>query len=208
MTHANRSASRIKWIPALALAVAAVASGSAAADCASIQSGTLLNSEGETITTGFDSWGYNYGAHSFNGTYCDAYRDAAWCQDYREDELQMKWNDAWLSSSDCDGDEYLDRHLGYPTYIGSGAWLTNHMSGWVYDNNGKKRKWTYFIKIVAAESNDELVQGVWYRDGVEVGPAIWGEFIIVEEVSNDPTAGLHGIQYKSPVGPGLGNLAD
>lgn len=41
----------------------------------------------------------------------------------------MKWNDAWLSNKDCNGDGLLDRHLGYLTYIGSGAWLTNHQSG-------------------------------------------------------------------------------
>jgi len=98
----------------------------------------------------------------------------------------------------------LDRHFGYDTYIGSGAWLTNHMSGWV-DVNGKKRKWTDFVKIVAVDEGDELVNGVWYRNGSEVGPEIWGQFAITEEVYNDPSEGAHGILYKSPVGPGFGN---
>jgi hypothetical protein len=195
-------------VPALVLVIASAASGTASADCLSIQSGALINDQGEPISTGFDAWGFNYGAHLFNGTYCDANQDAAWCQEYREDELQMKWNDAWLSSRDCDGDAKLDRHLGYASYIGSGAWLTNHQSGWVQDASGKRRKWTYFIKIVAAQSDDELIDGMWYRAGVEVGPKIWDEFIIVQEIYNDPTAGAHGILYKSPVGPGLGNLAD
>ena len=36
--------------------------------------------------------------------------------------------------------------------LGSGAWLTNHQSGKA-EVNGKLRKWTYFIKIVAAPSD-------------------------------------------------------
>ena len=97
--------------------------------CTTIQSGELVNSYGETLTTGYDEWGYNYQAMMFNGLYCDAYRDAAWCQDWAEDRLMMKWNAAWLSNVDCDGDGLLDRHYGFDSYIGSGAWLTNHMSG-------------------------------------------------------------------------------
>jgi opacity protein-like surface antigen len=79
-------------------------------DCTTIQDGTLLTSDGQVITTGYDQWGYNYQAHLFNGYYCDAYRDADWCQPYRDDQLSMKWNDAWLSNKDCDGDGLLDRH--------------------------------------------------------------------------------------------------
>jgi len=216
MADMKRPSLKNNWLPVLALAVAPVLSGAALAECVTIQSGTLVNSSGETISPGFDMWGYNYGAHMFNGTYCDAYRDAAWCQPYKDIEVLMKWNDAWLSSSDCDGDGLLDRHLGYSTYIGSGAWETNHQSGWVPDANGRNRKWTYFVKIVAADEGDERVRmnelnsqgeyGYWERAGVILGPIIWNEFAVVEEVYNDPTAGAHGVLYKSPVGPGLGNL--
>ena len=80
--------------------------------CTTIQDGTLLTSDGSNIETGFDQWGYNYQAHLFNGMYCDAYRDAAWCQPYKDDDLAMKWNDAWLGNEDCDGDGLLDRHYG------------------------------------------------------------------------------------------------
>ena len=38
-----------------------------------------------------------YQAHLFNGMYCDAYRDAEWCQPYKDVNLMMKWNDARLS---------------------------------------------------------------------------------------------------------------
>ncbi len=49
------------------------------AGCTTIQEGTLLTSAGDVIYPGYDQWGYNYQAYMFNGTYCDAYRDAAWC---------------------------------------------------------------------------------------------------------------------------------
>jgi len=105
--------------------------------CTTIQSGELLNSVGDVITTGYDQWGYNYQALMFNGGYCDSYRNAAWCQDYKDIDLIMKWNEGWLSNKDCDDDTLLDRHFGYLSYIGSGAWLTNHMSG-SYDNENNK----------------------------------------------------------------------
>ncbi len=176
--------------------------------CTSIQSGELLNSSAEVITTGFDTWGYNYQAELFNGKYCDAYRDAAWCQPYKEDNLSMKWNDAWLSNNDCNGDGLLDRHYGYTSYIGSGAWLTNHQSGEYEGEDGETCKWNYFVKIVAAPSDAVLDSGVWYTaDGVEIGPVIWNEFATVQEVSNDTCGGSHGVAYKSLFHSGLGNWA-
>ena len=173
-------------------------------DCTTIQDGTLLTSDGRVITTGYDEWGYNYQAHIFNGGYCDSYRDAAWCHPYRDVHLSMKWNDAWLSNKDCDGDGLLDRHYGFDSYIGSGAWLTNHQSG-EYEEGGKTCKWNYFVKIVAAPADAEVKDGFWYTaDGTEIGPVIWGAFAIVQEVENDPCAGIHGLQYKA-ARPGLGN---
>ncbi len=183
--------------------------GEAQADtCTTIQSGTLLRSDGLPITTGYDEWGYNYQAHMFNGTYCDAYRDAAWCQPYKEDELIMKWNDAWLSNKDCDGDRLLDRHYGFDSYRGSGAWLTNHMAGVYEGDNGETCKWTYFVKIVAAPADATLINGVWYAaDGAEIGPVIWGEFAIIQQVSNDPCWGDHGVIYNAPAPTGFGFYA-
>ncbi len=174
-------------------------------DCTTIQDGTLLTSAGVVITTGYDVWGYNYQAHMFNGFYCDSYRDAAWCQDYKYVKLIMKWNDAWLSNQDCDGDGLLDRHYGYTSYIGSGAWLTNHQSGEYEDVDGNICKWTYFSKIVAAPADATLSYGIWYTaGGTEIGPAIWGEFAIIQEVYNSPCEGFHGVQYRSPDHPGFG----
>lgn len=176
-----------------------------AQDCTTIQDGTLLTSGGDVITPGYDQWGYNYQARMFNGGYCDSYRDAAWCQAYKDVDLLMKWNAGWLDNKDCNDDNLLDRHFGDASYIGSGAWLTNHQSGKV-EVNGKMRKWTYFVKIVAAPDDATAVDGYWYLDGIELGPVIWGQFAIVQQVSNDPSAGEHGILYKSPHGPGFGHI--
>lgn len=172
--------------------------------CTTIQSGLLKTSAGEVITPGFDQWGYNYQAQLFNGKYCDAYRNAAWCQPYKEDNLSMKWNEAWLSNMDCTGDGLLDRHYGLPSYRGSGAWLTNHQSG-EYELDGQTETWNYFVKIVAAPADATLSGGVWYSaQGAEIGPSIWGEFAIVQEIYNDTGSSDHGVLYKSPAAPGFG----
>jgi hypothetical protein len=172
--------------------------------CTKIKSGELLASDGSVIETGYDKWGYNYQAHMFNGKYCDAYRDAAWCQQYKDDNLRMNWNDDWLANSDCDGDGLLDRHYWHPTYIGSGAWLTNHQNG-EYVQDGEICRWNYFVKIVAVPTDAENVDGVWYlADGTELGPVIWSQFAIIQQVENDPCAGLKGIRYNSPSPTGFG----
>jgi hypothetical protein len=182
---------------------------SAQGTCATIQSGTLFESDGVTpLETGYNKWGYNYQARLFNGKYCDAYKDAAWCQDWAEDDLAMKWNDAWLSNKDCDGDGKLDRHFGFASYIGSGAWLTNHQKGVYLDLKGKKQRWNYFVKIVAAPADATLTAGIWYAaDGTEIGPSIWGEFAVIQEVYNDTGTGDHGVSYLSPHKAGLGGFS-
>lgn len=174
--------------------------------CATIQSGNILASDGSVIGVGYDQWGYNYQAHLFNGKYCDAYRDAAWCQPYKEDDLAMKWNDAWISNKDCDEDGLLDRHFGFPSYIGSGAWLTNHMKGEYVGENGETCRWNEFVKIIAAPADATSANGMWYdKDGTEIGQVIWGEFALIQDIYNDTCSGDHGVLYKSPLRAGLGN---
>lgn len=175
--------------------------------CTTIQEGILLTSDGEVIYPGYDEWGYNYQGRIFNGYYCDAYRDAAWCQEYKDVKLNMKWNDAWLSNKDCDGDGLLDRHYGFDSYIGSGAWVTNHQSGTYMGDDGKECEWIYFVKIVAAPADAKLVGGIWYdAAGNEIGEAIWGEFAVIQSVYNDPCSGATGLEYLSPIGPGFGKF--
>ncbi|OGG88564.1 hypothetical protein A2592_02370 [Candidatus Kaiserbacteria bacterium RIFOXYD1_FULL_42_15] len=189
------------------MAFASMASaGNPHTNVTTIQDGILLDSEGNFLSVGYNTWGYNYQAHLFNGKYCDSYRDAAWCQDYKNDSLTMKWNDAWLANTDADGDGLLDRHFGYSSYIGSGAWLTNHISG-EYVQDGKTYRWSEFYKIVAAPADAYVDGGFWYdANGGEIGEVIWGQFAMTEYIYNDSGTGDHGVVYKSPTGPGLGNL--
>ena len=173
-------------------------------ECTTIASGELTASDGSVIKTGYDEYGYNYQARIYNGRHCDYDRIPG--GEYCDVELIMKWNDAWLSNQDCDGDGKLDRHLGYDTYIGSGAWLTNHQKGEYIDDNGNTCSWNYFVKIVAVPADAYLEDGIWYSaNGTEIGATIWGQFAIIQEVENDPCAGLHGLQYISPDHAGLGN---
>lgn len=184
------------------------------------------------LKVGYDIFGYNYQAHLFVGSYANVYlgRDGfppycgddeayaqrlldeayttnpygKWYWPYRDVWLNMKWNDAWLSNKDCDGDGSLDRHYGFISYIGSGAWETNHMRG--EDENGK---WTYFTKIVAVPADAYVVDVgtdpdepilIWFTaDGIEIGPDIWGQFATIMEVES----GI-GAYYVSPSGPGFG----
>lgn len=167
--------------------------------CTTIQSGELLDSSGEVIMTGYNkSNGYNYQSHIVNYTYSDGWK------------LVMKWNDAWLSNQDCDGDGELDRPLdedGNQYYFGSGAWLTNHWTLAYTDEEGNDCVYDEFIKIVALPTDAELSNGYWYTvDGVEIGESIWGQFAIIQYIVNDPCGGTQGIQYNSPDHPGLGNL--
>lgn len=190
---------------------------------------------GEPLKVGYDIYGYNYQAHMFNGYYANVYlgRDGfppyegddtayaarltaedyttdpngTWYWPYRDVNLEMKWNDAWLSNKDCDQDGLLDRYYGFISYIGSGAWETNHQAG-SYEENGKTYKWNYFVKIIAVPADATLDGGIWYAaDGTEIGPSIWGSFAIIQQVYNDTGTGEHGIEYLSPAGPGFGKYA-
>src|SRR5680860_1678202 len=69
-----------------------------------IQSGTLVDSSGNTITTGYDDWGYNYQAHVFNGLY-ENYSRPATVVTVGDENLVMKWSDNWLSNVDFSGDK-------------------------------------------------------------------------------------------------------
>jgi hypothetical protein len=124
-----------------------------------------------------------------------------WAWPYRDVDLIMKWNEAWLSNKDQDNDGFLDRHYGFDSYIGSGAWITNHQTG-KYDDG---TKWNYFVKIVAAPTSGYKEGGFWYSaDGTEIGPVIWGSFAIIEQIDNDPIMGNHGVSYVSDYASGFG----
>ncbi len=188
-------------------------------ECTTIQNSVLVYAdghylEGQPLEPGYDVYGYNYQARMFQGSYANAYlgrpgaayppytgddeayladnptAEGHWTWPYRNEVLEMKWNDAWLSNRDCDGDGVLDRHLGFAGYGSSGAWLTNHQWG---------EESPYFVKIVAAPAGAYVDAGMWHTtDGNEIGPVIWGDFAIIQEQGGGwPT-------YRSPAGPGLG----
>ena len=172
-------------------AVEAVASSAHAdgARCARIVEGTITTTAGETISLGFDEYGYNYQARYFHGSYCDAARGGACDPAYADVRLTMKWNDAWLSNRDCDGDDLLDRHTGFASYRGSDAWLTNDMRG-SYELDGARCYYRQRTVYVAAPLDAELVDDVWYDgDGEELGPMIWNDFIVFERRLHDPCGG-------------------
>ncbi|MFH1210900.1 MAG: hypothetical protein V1645_03205 [archaeon] len=202
-----------KILLVIAILVVATFSVAAKQQCTTIQDGGLVDSAGNPISVGYDQFGYNYQAHMFNGRYCDY--DRVIGGDFCDVNLMMKWNDAWLSNKDCSGDGKLDRHYGFDSYIGSGAWLTNHDTGVNEDGS----TWTYFVKIIAVPADATLREGseggVWYAaDGTEIGPEIWGQFAVIQQVvTGNPPASFIAYDgwplpgdYKSPAGPGLGNL--
>jgi len=187
----------------LVMAIAAPVMAAKPDKCTTIQDGTLVDSYGEPLVLGYDQYGYNYQAHMFNGRYCDY--DRVIGGDYCDVNLVMKWNDAWLSNKSCGDDLLLDRHYGYDSYIGSGAWCTNHQSGSYLGDDSKMHKWIWFVKIVAVPEDAEKDGEFWYTaDGTQIGTVIWGSFAEIQSVYNDPYGGFHGIEYLSPAGPGLG----
>lgn len=202
-----------------------------AAVCNTLTDGTIYYSAGhysagQPIPLGYDAYGYNYQAHQFSGSYANVYLGGAgyppylgdddayvadnpavvshWAWTYRSTQVLMKWNDAWIANTDCDADGKLDRHYGYVSYIGSGAWETNHQ--WdSYIDGDNTYTWNYFTKIVAVPEDATKDAGIWYNsDAGEIGPDIWGEFAQIMTVYNDTGTGDHGIEYLSPVGPGFG----
>lgn len=226
---------------ALLLAAALTAlPASAPAQCVAIQSGQLLYQpghylEGQPITTGVNPYGYNYQAHTFSGSYFNAYAgrdglppwdgddvayvaansgaESHWAWEYRFVDAAMKWNDAWLSNKDCNGDGLLDRpdDVG-GTYVGSGAWLTNHNSWTVTLANGKQFHAGEFIKIVAlpggavvAGPTDPIfLEETVYLNGRKLGPQIWGDFAVIQYVVSDKDAGISGVLLKSELAAGFG----
>lgn len=160
--------------------------------CATIQGGTITDTAGNPISVGYDEFGYNYQAHMFNGTFDSSDRtiDGMYggSPDGADDALAMKWSNAWLANVDCDDDGLLDRGLVDGTVGGiSMGWLTNHVNGDYFDVDGNVQHYTDFVKIV------------WTGPG----SPLWGQYTIIEEVFNDPAAGLTGL-YTKIGAPGLG----
>jgi len=203
--------------------------------CSSIQSGDVLYPSGhllagESISTSFDMYGYNYQAHMFKGLYANLYLGEGGYPPYdgndyyfddkpeltqpgsyfmtyywnnRKDEVNMTWNDTWQSNKDCDGDGSLDTSQNT---IGSGAWENFHLKGSYEDENGKICKWEQLTKIVAIPTDANLIDGYWYdTEGNEIGQDFYGRWAITQNILNNPCGEENGVQYKSPFRVGFGN---
>ncbi len=169
-----------------ALVVAGAGAADSSQSCTTIGSGLLEDSLGNTLTLGYDAYGYAYQAHAFNGTYdsVDRNLDGTYygsTGDFVDDHLQLKWSDDWLSNVDCDGDGKLDRGSSGISL----GWLTNHVVGDYVDGAGAAQHYTDFVKIV------------W----VGPGGSLWGQYEVLQEVYND--TGSDQYRFKA-ASPGLG----
>jgi len=165
------------------------------AQCAKIKDGTIIDSAGNPVSLGYDKYGYNYQAHMFNGLYENYSRPTDPVTE-SDTNLIMKWSDDWLSNMDCTGDGKFDRGgAGSTTGISKG-WLTNHMEGDYLGDDGEMHHYTYFVKIVwVGPAPPAPEPDPW------AGKRIWGQYAIIEEVSNDPYAGFHGVDRSKLVNP-------
>ncbi len=135
---------------------------------------------------GFDQYGYNDVAHIFNGTgssWCLAGGQAASCMGaYSNDNLIMKWNEAWDA---CNANGYDN-----PAFC-AGAWTTNEWNGMMPD--GSQSNWHYKMIWVgsAAEASPYWIAG---------GYSIWGNYEVIQDFGFDPS-GHYKYAYTRP---GLG----
>jgi hypothetical protein len=171
----------------------------AAAACTKIQSGALTDVKGNVISVGYDKYGYNYQAHSFNGLYANYSRPDT-VATVGTENLVMKWSDDWLANVDCNGDGKLDRGLTGTTSTGTSmGWLTNHLEGDYLGSDGDMHHYTYFVKI-AYDNGQACLAGAT--------TCIWGLYTIIEELQND-LFGEYGGRIKfvnKLTGPGLGQF--
>ena len=142
------------------------------------------------LAGGFDEFGYNDVAHIFNGKasgWCLAGGQSADCMGiYTNDNLIMKWNEAW---DECNAHGYDD-----PTYC-AGAWTSNEWNG--MNPDGSQSVWHY--KMIWVGSAGE--SSIYWMPG---GYSIWGNYEVIQDFGFDPT-GHYWYAHARPNGYGLGN---
>jgi len=140
---------------------------------------------------GFDEFGYNDNARLFNGT-CKSWHMGkfgsteagaeAYCGDYSNDQLVMKWNAEW-DRGNAEG-------WSNPPY---NAWENNEWNGAFPGGSGEV--WHYKIVWVGnCIANPLLVP-----DG---GYCIWGQFAVIMDQGVTPTGHLW-LTHASPTGYGF-----
>jgi hypothetical protein len=176
------------------------------------------------LMTGYDPYGYNFKAHMFHGLYPNTYLAEIGFPPFDGDteaysaanpdavlvlpdvHIIVKWNDAYLSNRDCDGDGKLDEHRAFPSYVGSGAWVTNYMSR-RYSQEGKSCHWSYFIRVVAVPADAYSDGSMWYsEEGTEIGMDVGMGLALIQDVYRDPCQGYHGVSNLSPAVRGWENI--
>lgn len=170
--------------------------------CATIQGGTIIDHNGDIITTGFNDEGYNYQAKTYSG---EIFPDTSpgWY-------LKWEWNDAYLSTQDCDDDHRLDIANGEDSYRGTGAWTTTKWTQKYTDGEGNQCIVSQFTKFVAVPVGAYAIEGIFYAaDGSEIGQVVnspgFEDFAKIQLIWNDPCNGKNGVDYKAPGPVGLGN---
>ena len=170
--------------------------------CTTIQDGTIVDEDGMTIQPGFNQSGYNYQAKTYSGEMLP--------DEYPGWHLNWKWNDAFLSTQDCDGDGYLDIANGQESYRGSGAWTTTKWTTTYTDTEGNQCEVSQFTKYIAVPI-DATSDGIFFSEanGEVIGQVVDAEdfedFAEVQLIWNDPCQGINRVDYKAPGPVGLGN---
>ena len=170
--------------------------------CAKIQDGTIVDYRGEVIPLGVDDLGYNYQAKRYNGEMFPILAPG-WI-------LDQKWNTAFRSTEDCDGDNRLDYANGEENYRGTGAWTTTTWSRTYINDDEKTCKVSQFSKYIAVPKNATSDGINFYdEDGSIIGQVVNAEgfedFALIQRIWNEPCAGINGVDYKAPGPVGLGN---
>ena len=171
-------------------------------DCATIKDGTIVDENGTIITMGFNEDGYNYQAKRYSG---EMFPDTSpgWF-------LEWNWNEAYLATIDCDGDNRLDYANGQDNYRGTGAWTTTKWTKTYISNEGKACRVSQFTKYIAVPE-DATSDGEYFynSDKSVIGQVVNSEgfedFAKIQLIWNDPCQGINGVDYKAPGPVGLGN---
>ncbi len=147
----------------------------------------MLNSVTVDPGTGFDQFGYNYNARIFVGKAdgVDRVLDGLVWEDqtYANDQLVMKWNEAWDLCNDYGNDDI--------TYC-LGAWTSNEWNGMMPD--GTQSVWHY--KIIWVGSAGEA-SPYWLPGGY----LIWGNYETIMDQGVD-SSGHQVYAHATPNGYG------
>jgi hypothetical protein len=206
--------------------------------CTSIDDGIIAYPAGhylagDLITSETDIFGYNYQAHTFDGYEANSLLGNKGFPPYegdlaayllenpgasglvtqynKDNTMNLAWNDAWLSNQDCDNDGLLDKHYGFTTYQGSGAWETINGSR-IYTNSDLETCYVAYFQKFAAVPSDAvcsspiteagLCSGVWSTaDGTIIGPSVdspgIGAGLAMVERTLDDSCAITGLKASS-----------